>query len=118
MKGKTGKCILLGAGITVVMAFPVAGLLALVYRFPVPFAGYVSGFSAVGYAMVGVVIYGLLGGFPLLALLGGLAGAVAARRMDSGEGKLQWKWLLLPSLIIDLAALFCLAILDKIIGPW
>jgi hypothetical protein len=38
--------------------------------------------------------------------------------MDIGEGKLQWKWLLLPSLIIDLAALFCLAILDKIIGPW
>lgn len=71
MKGKTGKCILLGAGITVVMAFPVAGLLALVYRFPVPFAGYVSGFSAVGYAMGGVVIYGLLGGFPRLALLGG-----------------------------------------------
>jgi len=117
VQNNTGKGILIGALLAVVMAFPVAGILALVYRFPVPFAGYLSGVSAVGYAMVGVVFYGLLGGFPLLAALGGLAGAVTARRQTEA-GTLPWKVIMLLCLSIDLVALFVLAILDKIIGPW
>jgi hypothetical protein len=113
MKHKTNG-ILLSALLTIVMAFPVAGVLALIFRFPVPFGGYVSGVSAVGPAMGGVLLYGLMGGFPLLAVLGGLAGAILAR----GKDKLPWKWIMLSCLLIDLVVLFVLAILDIIIGPW
>jgi hypothetical protein len=112
-----GKGILLGALMAVVLAFPVAGVLALVYRFPVPFAGYLSGVSAMGSAMGGLVFYGLFGGFPLLAVLGGLAGAIVSHTATK-EDKLPWEWIVFICLLIDLAALFVLAILDKIIGPW
>lgn len=109
------KGMLLGILLAIVMAFPIAGVLALVYRFPVPFAGYVSGVSALGHVMFAVLAYGVgLGGFPLLAVLGGLAGGTVAR----GKDKLPWKWIMLSCLLIDLVVLFVLAILDKIIGPW
>lgn len=117
MKSKMYKGTLLGALLAVVIAFPVAAILALVYRFPVPFAGYMSGVSAIGYAMGGVVFYGLIGGFPLLAILGGLTGSIVSNAA-ARESKLPWKWIMLLCVLIDLAVLFVLAILDKIIGPW
>ena len=117
MRGNMGKGILLGATLTVVIAFPVAGLMGLLFRFPIPMCGIASGISAVIPAMIAVLFYGLLGGFPLLAVLGGLTGAIVSH-MPAGEGKLPWKRIMLPCLLIDLAALFVLAILDKIIGPW
>jgi hypothetical protein len=117
MKSIMGNGIWFGALTAIVMAFPVAGVLALVYRFPVPFAGYISGVSAMGYAMVGVVFYGLLGGFPLLAVLGGLTGAIMSRT-GTDKDKLPVKLIVLVCFFIDLAMLFVLAILDKIIGPW
>lgn len=105
---------LFGALVCIALTFPVAGALAIIYRFPVPFAGYVSGVSRVHYAMVAVLCYGAIGGFPLLAFLGGLAGGIMAK----GKETLPWNEIVLSCLLIDVVALFVLSILDKIIGPW
>lgn len=49
----------------------------LLYRFPVPSAGYVSGIEAAGSAMFEVVFYGVFfGGFILLGILGAIDGFV------------------------------------------
>jgi hypothetical protein len=100
-----------------VLAFPVAGVLALLYRFPVPFAGYVSGLPGVGYAMVAVLFYGIVGGFPLLAVLGGIVGALATRTAPPGS-RFPWGRVIMACMLPDVAALSLLAVLDKIIGPW
>ena len=106
-----------GAILTAGLAIPVGGFLAMVYRFPIPFAGYASGIQAVGYAMGAVIFYGVIGGFPLLALLGALSGAVVTR-IKPAPLQHPWMDLLLPSLAIDFVLLFVLSVLDKIIGPW
>ena len=80
MKNKSQKIRpqFLGALLAIILAFPIAGVLALVYRFPFPFAeGGISGWSAVGPAMVAVGMYGLLGGFFLLVILGWVAGSAS-----------------------------------------
>src|SRR5207247_11256801 len=64
-----------GALATILLAFPFAAVCAIVFRFPVPFAGYESGWSAMPHALAAVRFYGALGGFPLLAFLGALGGA-------------------------------------------
>jgi hypothetical protein len=48
------------------LVFPFAALCGLVYRFPVPFSGYLSGVMAMPLALLAVVVYGILGGFPAL----------------------------------------------------
>lgn len=40
------KCIATGGVVSILATFPLAALVALVYRFPVPFVGYVSGWGA------------------------------------------------------------------------
>ncbi len=108
----------LGALLTVILAFPIAGVLTLVYRFPFPLAeGGISGWSAVGPAMAAVGMYGLLGGFFLLAILGWVAGS-AVSRGKTETGMLPWKQILLVCLLIDFAVLFIFASSDKIFGPW
>jgi hypothetical protein len=61
------------------------------------------------------VFYGLFGGFPVLALGGYFAGALAARRVASKEGI---QVMLLLSALVALAGVSVLAVLDKLIGPW
>ena len=73
-----GHAMVVGAVWAVGLAFPLAAVCALVYRFPVPLVGYRSGPAAVPGAVVSVVFYGvLLGGFPALLAGGAAAGAVA-----------------------------------------
>jgi hypothetical protein len=73
-----GQAMVVGAVWALGLAFPLAALCALVYRFPVPLVGYRSGPVAVPGAVVSVVFYGvLLGGFPVLLAGGAAAGAVA-----------------------------------------
>lgn len=107
----------IGALATIVLAFPMAALMALVYRFPVPFGGYVSGPTAVPLALMGVVFYGALGGFFVLGGLGCAAG-IAAHRMGRTNDKRVVTLALELSLLIAFAVIFTLAILDKLIGPW
>ena len=103
---------------SIVSTFPIAGVMALVFRFPVPFAGYVSGFDAIRPTMFAVAVYGVFfGGFVVVGLLGAIAGFVMATLDLPGLGNkkraVQW-----VSLGIATVCLFVLAVLDWIIGPW
>ena len=68
----------------VVFMFPAAGLMALVYRFPLPFDDYATGPGGVWDAIVATFFYGLAGGFVLVP---GIAAGVGAllRRSSSGD---------------------------------
>ena len=57
-----------GALLPIAWAFPLAAVAAALYRFPIPLAGYQAGWNAVALTLMATVIYGALGGFPLLAL--------------------------------------------------
>jgi hypothetical protein len=64
--------------------FPAAAVVALVYRFPVPFGGFVSGPAGVWSAMLATLFYGLAGGFVVVPVIAALAGR-ALRRMGFGR---------------------------------
>lgn len=109
--------ILTGAISAVLLAFPLAALCALVYRFPIPFSEYESGLAAMPRALLAVVFYGILGGFPLLLALGAIGGA-AAYKLAGPVSQPVRRLTLAISAAIALVAVILLAILDKIIGPW
>jgi hypothetical protein len=104
--------------VAVLATFPLAGVCALCFRFPVPFAGYVSGPDGVMSALFGVLFYGVV--TPLLLVLafaGFVTGAVAEywwrhdRRKAVG-GAVAF------SVLESAMAVGALSVLDKIIGPW
>jgi hypothetical protein len=103
--------IIVGAGIAVAATFPLAALTALLFRFPIPFGGYANGVDAVVPALLAVAFYGILGGFIVQAILGGLAGLLAAR---STAGRTSFVF----ATAAALPGVLLLSILDWIIGPW
>ena len=105
-----------GALWSVGLSFPIGAIMALVYRFPIPFAGYRSGVDAMLPSLLAVVFYGLLGGFVAL----GIAGAIGGLVIGLLPGTRRNKNMLLfgCSAAFTTCGLFVLAILDKIIGPW
>jgi hypothetical protein len=69
-----------GAVAAIIGAFPVSAFCALMYRFPIPFAGYESGPGAAMRSLVAILLYGIgMGGFIVLAVLGAGLGAIASR---------------------------------------
>jgi hypothetical protein len=106
-----------GALFAILLAFPLAAFAALVYRFPIPFGGYESGPSALPLVVMAVILYGKLGGFTVLGVLGAIAGVVANRRAPANARRTLWLTLQF-SFIVSLAGVMTLAVLDKIIGPW
>jgi hypothetical protein len=107
-----------GAFAAIALTFPIAGLTALLYRFPIPFGGYASGPEAVLLSLGAVVFYGVaMGGFVVVGLLGFAAGVVA-ERVARANGKSVVKMTVLFGLLVAFLAVFALAILDKVIGPW
>jgi hypothetical protein len=112
------KFAMMGAAWSVVSAFPIAGVMGLIFRFPVPFVGYVSGYEAILPAMLAVFFYGvLLGGLLLVGVLGAIAGAVSAN-LSGPLVQHQRRAVRITSLVITTVCLFLLAILDWIVGPW
>lgn len=111
------SAVLRGALWAVALAFPLAAICALIYRFPVPFVGYETGLTAVPGALLAVVFYGLLGGFPALLAAGGLGGAAAHTLARPDVPRIR-NLTLAFSGIVALLAVALLAVLDKIIGPW
>jgi hypothetical protein len=99
------------------LVFPLAGLCALIYRFPIPFAGYESGLAAVPLALVAVVFYGIIGGFPALMAAGALGGAAAHGIGQPDPARVRLLTVTFAGLFA-LAGVIMLAILDKLIGPW
>ena len=109
---------IIGAAWSVLSAFPIAALLALVFRFPVPLIGYVSGVEAVIPALVAVLVYGVLfGGFLILGGLGSCIVFVVNKNSVGNVGQRKWIIAIL-AMSTTLASLLLLATLDKFIGPW
>jgi hypothetical protein len=108
--------ILWGVLSAMVLAFPLAAICALVYRFPVPFAGYMSGIVAVPFVLMAVVFYGILGGFPLLAAAGALGGWAA--HLTGSDPRAVRRLAVAFGAVAALLGVALLAVLDKLIGPW
>ena len=103
---------------SVLLTFPMAGLMALVYRFPVPFAGYQSGFYAMLLAMLSVIFYGVfLGGLVLVGTLGAIAAVLTAKLLNPAS-KHRKRVVFIAALGVTTVCLLVLANLDKMIGPW
>jgi hypothetical protein len=111
------RAALLGALLTIGLAFPSAALLALVYRFPVPFAGYESGLAAVPHALLAVALYGVLGGFAALGIAGSVAG-VLIQQSAARSGRRPFPLMCGVAAAIAFVAALSLSVLDKVIGPW
>ena len=111
------RAAVLGALLTIGFAFPAAGLLALVYRFPVPFTGYESGMAALPHALFAAAFYGALGGFVFLGLAGTAAGVVI-ERSAARSGRPWLQTTIAAAAGIACAAALALSVLDKVIGPW
>jgi hypothetical protein len=98
--------------------FPAAALVALCYRFPIPFSRYEGGpaavarsaFAVVFFLFVGVGPYGgPLFGFAELAALGAVAGAAA--HLLGGRNTARRRWLTLALVLaVDLAVAVIMAI--------
>jgi hypothetical protein len=107
-----------GALIGVVGTLPLVALTGLVFRFPVPMVGYVSGPGAVFPAVIGALFYGVaLGGFVVQAVLGGVGGVTGSRR-GWPDPKRMWKLCTGYSLLAAEGGVVFLAVLDWVIGPW
>ena len=96
-------------------SFPLAALIALVFRFPIPFNAYLSGPTAMLPASMAVVFYGVMGGFPVQAAMGGV-GAVVGSRFSAGDR--QRRAAIIGAVVAAIPGLVVLAVLDYIIGPW
>jgi len=111
------RAVLKGAIYSILSAFPLASVVALVYGFPIPFGKKMSGIEAVVPSLFAVIFYGILGGFVVLGLMGAVAGALSYQ-IGKPDGR-RVNWLCLAfSLSVTLAGVVFLAILDLIIGQW
>lgn len=109
------KAAIAGAVAAVVMVPLAAAIVAVVYRFPVPLAGYAHGFGGAGSAALGSLFYLVLGGAPVVAILGAAGGFVAARSARRGTGRVR---VLVAAAVVALLAAITLAVLEFFIGPW
>lgn len=109
--------ILRGPLTAIIGAFPAAALVGLVYGFPIPFDSKRHGINAVLPSFIAVVFYGLLGGFVVLALLGWMAGRVAAI-MSEGDLVKEKRLTMFMALGASLLCTIFLSVLDLLIGPW
>jgi hypothetical protein len=105
-----------GALSALISMFPAAFLLALFWRFPIPFSGYETGLNAAFKSIIAVVYYGLMGGFIIVPGLGALSGAAAYRISNdkTKANKLSIRFGCLCALLLGIL----LSTLDKIIGDW
>ncbi len=107
-----------GAISAVIASFPFAAVLVTVYRFPIPFVGYVTGFQEIGPTMFAVLFYGICPPcvFLLLGLLGGFSGWIV--NFLGVPEKIRNPMCVLLGCIVAFLGMGVLAILDLVIGPW
>ena len=102
---------------SLVSAFPITALMALFFRFPVPFGGIEGGPSRVIPAMFALLFYGVLaGGFVFIGICGAFAGFVAWRFAPTAHQQRRIQRCL--SMGFTFVLLFVLATLDWYIGAW
>jgi hypothetical protein len=89
------------------LMFPAAGIVALVYRFPLPFGGSASGPAGVWDAMMATLFFGLVGGFIIVPLAAAGLGAFMRRHRSTTGGAADT----LPSAIAAVLYALLLAVL-------
>lgn len=112
------RLIVLGIVCAVGSSFPLAAMTALVYGFPVPFAGHLRGPGALVPSLIAVMVYGTLtGGFVVLAAAGTLSALVGGKLfpLETDNAKLVTAVL---SILASALGVMVLATLHLIIGPW
>ena len=110
--------IIMGAIVATIAPFVLAPVVALVFRFPVPFAGYSSGTKAIIPSLFAVLMYEVvLGGFVILPGLGAIAGVLASR-VGGPDKKSMSVWTFVFALVPALVAVILLSVWDRIYGPW
>lgn len=105
----------------IVASGPLAALCGLLYRFPIPFAGYMSGWDAVRATPLALFFYGImLGGFLGLAALATLLalGLRALRPVRDFASADSFKIGLAAGLASACVGVALLANWDLIYGPW
>lgn len=112
------ELIKLGIRSGILSMFPVAYVLALSWKFPIPLMGYASGYQQAVYTPVAVVFYGVVcGGFFLVGWLGMLSGKYAFIICDGKKTKGR-RFSIALSICATLACGVALNLLEFIIGPW
>lgn len=104
----------LGAVAAVVSAPAAAALLAVLYRFPVPFRGYATGVAEAPTAALAALFYLALGGAVVLGGSGAIVGALLAR-WRPGRATVP---ILVAAVAIALVAAAALAVLEFFVGTW
>ncbi|MBF6134668.1 hypothetical protein IU501_16860 [Nocardia otitidiscaviarum] len=112
-----GKEALVGALAAVAAAPVAAAIVAVLYRFPIPLTGYADGFGGAIPAALGSLFYLVLGGAPVLGLLGAVGGVAAARLAGPDIRRARRLTLLLAGTIALFGAI-ALASLELFIGAW
>ena len=106
-----------GAIWSLISVLPITFLLALFFRFPVPFGDIDGGPSHVLPSMFALLVYGVfMGGFIVVGVFGLVAGVAAyfLTRIPHRRRMLQR----CLSIAVAFVLLFVLATLDWYIGPW
>lgn len=103
---------LVGAVAAVGFAPLAAAIVAAVYRFPIPFAEYVTGVGGMPAAALASVFYLALGGFVVLGAFGAAAGALLAGTAAATRHAVA------ASFVIAVVGALSLALLEYVIGPW
>ena len=107
-----------GAIVGVIATIPLVELCAILFRFPVPFGGYMSGPGAVFPVLLSIFMYGVIfGGFLVQAFLGGIGGFVAESFAAPDNHNIKLLCIIFSTIGASFGVL-TLALLDKIIGPW
>jgi hypothetical protein len=121
-----GKAIRLGILWVFLGILPSALIVATLYRFPVPFRGYIRGWDLfqegpntsielIWLLLQAIIYYIFWGGFILLAILGTIAGLLGWRL---GKSDRTNRYVRNIALGLAFATAVVLSVLDKIIGPW
>ncbi len=111
------RSMMTGCIAALISMFPVASLLALLWKFPLPMGGFAQGPRAALLAPVAALFYGLFGGFLVVPALGAASGALAFKLTSGDTGRARRLSIVLGVLSAVAAGVF-LNVLDKIIGPW
>lgn len=113
-----------GITLTAFLSFSIALLFAFIFRLPIPMVGVIGPFGEYGptsnvietiYMVITAwIFYGVLGGFIVIAILGGFAGYLASK----SQGVKPSAKIVQYSFLAALIPVLFISTLDFIIGPW
>ena len=121
------KNALIGFTTAVLASLLVAIVFAFLFRFPIPFVGYIGPFTELSPYSLGVLktieavviawwFYGILGGYIILGFGGITTGLYLGHKYADATNKNNM--VVIWSTVISAIPVFVLSILDFLVGPW